>query len=92
MDQINGEDAIKNLVKALYSWKNQWPLPVWVGLTWFQYIYYVTQVWMGIGQGSANCATASHFQNILKIHSNIYKYWKYIHHSNMMNKYGYRYG
>ena len=27
-------------------------------------VYYVTQVWMGIGRGSANCATASDFQNI----------------------------
>ena len=73
IDQINGEDAIKNLMKALYSWKNQWPLPVWAGLTWYQYllynIYNLTTVWMGTGKGSANCATASDFQNILKIHS-----------------------
>ena len=90
MDQINGEDTIKKLMKALYSWKNQWLLPVWAILTLHQYIihiiyilyvyiyYYVTQVWMGIGQWSANCATASDFQNIFTvsvISHNMTEFW-----------------
>ena len=40
--------------------------------------YYVTQVWMGIGQWSANCATASDFQNIFivsVISHNMTEFW-----------------
>jgi len=35
-----------------------------ISLNLIKYTYYVTQIWMGIGQGSTNCATASDFQNI----------------------------